>query len=440
MVIFTNYAIPGDIVDVRITKRKRNYSEGIVVRTSEEAKNACLPFCEHFGECGGCKWQRLPYSEQLKYKQKQVIDQFNRIAMIDSPLVLPTLASEKTLYYRNKLEYTFSNKRWLSKHELENGTENESPLALGFHIPERFDKALDIKNCYLQQEPSNAIRLAVKKFAAEHNYSFFDLKEKQGFLRNLIIRTATTGELMLIIVFYYDDHEKRVNLLDYLLSAFPQISSMQYAVNNKLNDSIADIETISYARKTYITEQMDGLQFRIGAKSFYQTNSEQAYNLYKIAREYAGLTGSELVYDLYTGTGTIANFIANKAGSVIGIDYIKEAIDDAKINSEINKITNTLFYAGDMKDVLKEDFIARHGKPDVIIADPPRAGMHPDVIKTLLSAAPQRIVYISCNPATQARDAALLKQKYKFVKCQPVDMFPHTHHIENVALFEIDNI
>ena len=436
LVVFVNYAVPGDIVDIRVTKKRKNYLEGIVIQTLHEADNAQQPFCEHFGECGGCKWQRLPYPEQLQYKQKQVIDQLTRIGQIDSPDVAPTLASEKTLYYRNKLEYTFSNKRWVTKQEVKNNTEISNTNALGFHIPERFDKVLDINHCYLQSDPSNAIRLAIKDFAIKHNYDFFDLREKSGFLRNLIIRTTTTNEIMIIVVFFYDDIEKRTALLDYLKNTFTEITSLQYVINNKLNDSLSDQETIVYAGSPYITETMEGLKFRIGAKSFYQTNAEQTYRLYSIAREYAELAGNEIVYDLYTGTGTIANFVARKAAKVIGIEYIKEAIDDACVNSKINNINNTVFYSGDMKDILNEDFIKKNGQPDVIILDPPRAGIHTDVAKVLLYANAERIVYISCNPATQARDIALLSSKYKFIKSQPVDMFPHTHHIENIILLK----
>ncbi|MDR1055381.1 MAG: 23S rRNA (uracil(1939)-C(5))-methyltransferase RlmD [Prevotellaceae bacterium] len=436
IVIFVSYAIPGDVVDIQITRKQKRYFEGLVVRTLHEAENAGKPFCEHFGECGGCKWQRLPYQSQLDYKRKQVIDQFTRIGLIENPNVKATLASEKTLYYRNKLEFTFSDKRWITRKEIENNAELDNPNALGFHIPERFDKVLDIKKCYLQPEPSNAIRFTVKTFAVENNYDFFDLKEKKGFLRNLIIRTASSGEIMVIVVFSKEDEKKRIKLLDYLLDNFSQITSLQYVINSKPNDSHADQEMIVYAGKPYITEMMEDLQFRLGAKSFYQTNTEQAYQLYSIAREYAQLTGKETVYDLYTGTGTIANFLARNAAKVIGVEYIKEAIDDARINSEINNITNTTFYVGDMKDILTKDFIRENGKADVVILDPPRAGIHPDVVKTLLAVSPQRIVYISCNPATQARDIAALGQSYKLLNCWPVDMFPHTHHIENIALLE----
>lgn len=436
MVVFIPYVIPNDVVDIRIIKKRKNYAEGLVVRTVQQSDNAQNPFCKHFGECGGCKWQRLPYAEQLKYKQQQVIDQFTRIGLINAPVVEATLPSEKTLYYRNKLEYTFSNKRWITKAEVEANSSIDNSNALGFHIPERFDKVLDIDTCYLQPNPSNDIRLAVKEFAIKHQYDFFDLRQKSGFLRNLVIRTATTGEIMVIVVFYYDDEPKRNQLLNYLQHKFPEITSLQYVINTKANDSLADQEVITYTGKPYITEVMEDLQFRVGAKSFYQTNPEQAYKLYCLARDYAKLTGNEVVYDLYTGTGTIANFVARMAKKVIGIEYVKEAIDDANINSAINNINNTLFYAGDMKDILNKDFVATNGQPDVIILDPPRAGIHPDVAQTLLFAAPKRIVYISCNPATQARDIALLAEKYKLICTQPVDMFPHTHHIESVALLE----
>lgn len=436
MVVFVSYTIPEDVVDIRVIKKRKNYMEGVVVNMVQASPNAQAPFCKHFGECGGCKWQRLPYVNQLQYKQKQVIDQLTRIGQLAQPEVLPTFPSEKTLYYRNKLEYTFSNKRWLTKQEVESGTDINESNGLGFHIPERFDKVLDIETCYLQPNPSNDIRLAVRRFALDNNYEFFDLRNKSGFLRNLIIRTSTTGEVMLIVVFYYDDEEKRIDLLNHLQKMFPQITSLQYVINSKANDSIADQDVVLFAGKPYITEVMEGLQFRVGPKSFYQTNPEQAYQLYCIARDYAALTGNEVVYDLYTGTGTIANFVARKASKVIGVEYVKEAIDDARINSEINGIDNTLFFAGDMKDVLTSEFIAENGQPDVIILDPPRAGIHANVVDTLLNVLPKRIVYISCNPATQARDIALLSAKYKHIKSQPVDMFPHTHHIENVTLLE----
>ncbi|MEG2573612.1 MAG: 23S rRNA (uracil(1939)-C(5))-methyltransferase RlmD, partial [Bacteroides sp.] len=398
-----------------------------------------VPFCEHYGICGGCKWQCLPYEEQIKYKQKQVVDNLTRIGKIEMPEVSPILGSAKTTFYRNKLEFTFSNKRWLTEEEVAQDVVYEQMNAVGFHIPGAFDKVLAIDKCWLQDDISNQIRNAVRDYAYEHNYSFFNLRSQEGMLRNMVVRTSSTGELMVILVCKIEtDEELRLTkeLLSYVADKFPQISSLLYIINNKCNDTITDLDVCLFKGKDYMFEEMEGLKFKIGPKSFYQTNSEQAYNLYKIARNFAGLTGKELVYDLYTGTGTIANFVSKKARQVIGIEYVPEAIEDAKVNAEINGIKNTLFFAGDMKDMLTQDFINQYGRPDVVITDPPRAGMHQDVIDVILFAEPKRIVYVSCNPATQARDLALLDIKYKLTAVQPVDMFPHTHHVENVVLLE----
>ncbi|GHT51203.1 23S rRNA (uracil-5-)-methyltransferase RumA [Bacteroidia bacterium] len=444
MVIFIPFVVPGDVVDIQLIRKKHSYAEGKAVYFHEYSAQRVEPFCEHYGVCGGCKWQILPYSEQIRYKQQQVTDNLTRIGKIALPEISPVLGSEKTRFYRNKLEYTFSNKRWMTWEDVQSGKTFENRDALGFHIPDMFDKVLDINECWLQEEPSNAIRLAIKDFCLQHSYPFFDLREQTGLMRNLIIRTSTTGEVMLIVVFYEEDKEKRNALLDFIANRFQEITSLLYIVNQKANDTITDQVVHVFKGKDHIFEQMDvgakhflPLRFKIGAKSFYQTNSEQAYNLYTIARNFAGLSGNELVYDLYTGTGTIANFIAKDAKQVIGIEYVPEAIEDAKVNSEINGITNTLFFAGDMKNILNAGFIAQYGRPDVMITDPPRAGMHDDVIGTILFAEPKKIVYVSCNPATQARDLNLLDSKYKVTKVQPVDMFPHTHHVENVVLLEL---
>lgn len=434
--LFVPYAIPGDIVNVQVVKKRSNYMEGVVKEIVKPSSIRIEPFCQHYGICGGCKWQALPYTEQLKYKQQQVEEQLSRIGHFSNLNVLPIIGSEKTTFYRNKLEYTFSNKRWLTQDELSTNGEIPDRNALGFHIPGMFDKVLDIKQCYLQQDPSNAIRLSIKDFAIKNDYSFFDLRAQEGLLRNLIIRTTSTGELMVIVIFYKNDDEKINLLMSHLQESFPQITSLLYVVNGKGNDTIFDQEIIRFAGRDHIEEQMEGLRFKIGAKSFYQTNSEQAYKLYSVTRDFAKLTGNELVYDLYTGTGTIANFIAKDAKRVIGVEYIKEAIDDAWENARANGIENASFYAGDMKDVLNEEFVTTNGKPDVIILDPPRAGIHPDVAATILKVSPQRIVYVSCNPATQARDLSILSSQYRITSVQPVDMFPHTHHVENVVCCE----
>jgi len=436
-VVFVPFVAPGDIVDIQVTRKKNKYVEGKAIFFHELSPDRAEPFCEHFGVCGGCKWQHLPYTEQLKYKHKQVIDNLTRIGKIEMEEVFPIVGSEKTTFYRNKLEYTFSNKKWLTEEEIKSGVTFEHMEGVGFHIPGMFDKVLDIDKCWLQDDISNRIRLAIKEYSFSHEgYPFFNLRFQEGFLRTLMIRTTSTGDLMVVVVFYYEDVERREALLSHIAEQFPEITSLQYVINEKCNDTITDQDVILFKGKDHILEEMEGLSFKIGPKSFYQTNSEQAYTLYKITRDFAGLTGNEVVYDLYTGTGTIANFVSRQAHQVIGIEYVPEAIEDAKVNSSLNKIENTLFYAGDMKDILTEEFITQHGRPDVIITDPPRAGMHDDVINTILFAEPERIVYVSCNPATQARDLSLLDTKYAVKKVQPVDMFPHTHHVENVVLLE----
>ena len=434
LVVFVPYVVPGDVVDLQIFRKKNSYAEGKALRFVKHSDLRSEAFCEHFGTCGGCKWQILPYHEQLKYKQKQVIDNLTRIGKVELSGISPILGSEKTDFYRNKLEFTFSNKKWLTLEQISSGKTFDNMNALGFHIPGMFDKVLDIHKCWLQDDISNQIRNFIRDYCAKENLSFFDLRNRGGLMRTLIVRTSSTGEVMVIVVFYEDDRAQIEQLLNAVGENFPQITSLLYIINQKANDTITDQEVLTWKGNDFIYEEMEGLKFKIGPKSFYQTNSEQAYNLYKIVRNFAGLTGSELVYDLYTGTGTIANFVAKQAKQVVGIEYVEDAIIDAKFNSENNNIKNTLFYAGDMKDVLTQDFINQHGKPDVIITDPPRAGMHDNVIDAILFADPDKIVYVSCNPATQARDLNLLDVKYKVDKVQPVDMFPHTHHVENVVL------
>lgn len=437
IVLFVEGVIPGDVVNVQITKKRKRYYEGRVLEIVTPSKDRLPAFCKHFGTCGGCKWQILPYEKQLFYKEKQAKDQLERIGHVSVEEFLPILGSECKEYYRNKLEFTFSNKRWITADEVKENVEITNSNALGFHVPRLFDKVVDIEHCHLQGEPSNQIRNFIREFAFSHKYTFFDIRNHAGLLRNLIIRTSTNGECMVIVVFYENNEEQIQTLLSALHDNFPQITSLLYIINQKANDTIGDQEVLTFFGKDFIIEEMENLQFKVGPKSFYQTNSNQAYELYKIAREFAQLTGNELVYDLYTGTGTIANFVAKKARQVIGIEYVPEAIEDAKINSQLNNITNTLFYAGDMKDILNDDFIKIHGKPDVIITDPPRAGMHEDVVETILRAMPKRIVYVSCNPATQARDLQLLSTAYTIKKSRAVDMFPHTQHVENVVLLEI---
>ena len=439
LVVFVPYVVPGDVVDLQVKRKKNHYAEAVAVKFHEYSPKRAVPFCQHYGVCGGCKWQCLPYDEQIRYKQQQVVDNLTRIGKIELPEISPILGSAKTQFYRNKLEFTFSNKRWLTEEEVKENVVYEQMNAVGFHIPNAFDKVLAIEKCWLQEDISNQIRNAIRDYAYEHNYSFFNLRTQEGMLRNIMIRTSTTGELMVLLqakITEEGEMERYKELLQFIGNQFPQITSLLYVVNNKCNDTITDLEVHTFKGEDHIFEEMEGLRFKIGAKSFYQTNSEQAYNLYKTARNFAGLTGNELVYDLYTGTGTIANFVSRQAKKVIGIEYVPEAIEDAKVNSAINHIENTLFYAGDMKDILTQEFINEHGRPDVIITDPPRAGMHNDVIDTILFAEPQRIVYVSCNPATQARDLQLLDEKYKVAAVQPVDMFPHTHHVENVVLLE----
>ncbi|WP_214229368.1 23S rRNA (uracil(1939)-C(5))-methyltransferase RlmD [Pedobacter sp. B4-66] len=443
LVIFVDKAVPGDVVDVRIVKKKKNFAEAVIESLNEASDLRVDPFCQHFGTCGGCKWQHMGYDAQLKFKHKNVEAALQRLAKIDTSAMEPILGSAENKYYRNKLEYTFSNKRWLNKQDMADRAEDsEGPNedlemnALGFHVPLRFDKILDIQHCYLQAEPSNTLRNSVRAYALENGLSFYDLRNHEGNLRNLIIRTSSTGEVMVVVVFAYTEQEQVDGLMEYLKVNFPEITSLLYILNQKKNDTIFDQDVITYAGRDYIFEEMDGLKFKIGAKSFYQTNSDQAHELYKITKEFAGFSGDELVYDLYTGAGTIANFVAGSVKQVVGIEYVPTAIEDAKFNSELNKIENTIFYAGDMKDILTRDFIADHGKPDVVITDPPRAGMHADVVERLLEMEAEKIVYVSCNAATQARDLALLKEKYEVVRIKPVDMFPHTQHVENVVLLK----
>ena len=433
-VLFIEFAVPGDVVNVRVTKKKKNYMEGFITEIVKPSENRLEPFCEHFGICGGCKWQPLPYEMQLQAKQKQVADQLSRIGHIDIPQLSPIIGSDNTVFYRNKLEYSFSSKRWVLKDEDPDTIPPSDRMGLGFHVGKFFDKVLDIRKCWLQKEPSNSIRLFVKDFAVKNAMEFYDIRENKGFLRNMFIRSNEAGEVMLIICFAYDSERKRKLLLDAVSDAFPEIISLYYVINTKLNDSISDQECLLYKGEEAIYEKMEGLSFRIGPKSFYQTNTLQAYNLYKVVRDFAGLSGKEVVYDLYTGTGTIAQFVSSKAAKVVGIEYVPEAIEDAKANAAKNGISNCVFYSGDMKDVLNYDFIRANGRPDVIILDPPRAGIHPDVAKVILEAAPDKIVYVSCNPASQARDLAILTAGYDIKAIQPVDMFPHTMHVETVAL------
>lgn len=432
-VVFIPFGAPGDVADVKIDRRKRNYAEGHIERLVRPSDIRVEPRCEHFTLCGGCRWQHLPYSFQLDCKQRQVKDAMERIAKIEIPEITPILGSENIYEYRNKMEYTFSNKKWLTFDQLRSGEEFPDRDAAGFHISGAFDKVLDINRCHLQDDFGNRLRLFVKHFGKEHGYTFYDLRNQCGFLRTLMIRIASTGEIMAVMVFGEDDREKIETLLGAVAAEFPEITSLLYVINTKVNDTIGDQDVLVYSGKPYIEEEMEGLKFRVGPKSFYQTNSRQAYHLYSVARDFAGLTGDELVYDLYTGTGTIACFVARNCRHVVGIEYVPEAIEDAKVNASINGLDNTEFYAGDMKNVLTADFIAEHGRPDVMIVDPPRAGMHEDVVKVIMEAAPRRIVYVSCNPATQARDLALLDPMYRVEAIQPVDMFPHTAHVENVV-------
>ncbi|QQL49294.1 23S rRNA (uracil(1939)-C(5))-methyltransferase RlmD [Mucilaginibacter ginkgonis] len=436
LVLFIEKAVPGDIVDVEVYRKKKNFGEAKIIHLKQLSAYRTEPFCEHFGTCGGCKWQHMTYEAQLQFKQKSVADALSRLAKLDVSNMLPIVPSPHDRYYRNKLEFTFSDKRWLYDGE-NRESETLDMNALGFHIPGRFDKILDVKHCYLQEDPSNDLRNAIRDFAKEHNISFYNLKHHEGALRNLIIRTSSSGELMVIVVFAYPEEGQVELLMEYVQRHFPQITSLLYIINQKKNDTIFDQEVITWNGPQYIHEGMDEVIFRIGPKSFYQTNAVQAKRLYEITRDFAEFTGNELVYDLYTGAGTIANFIAKHVNKVVGVEYVPSAIEDAKINSNINNITNTDFYAGDMKDVLDQNFTATHGKPDVIITDPPRAGMHADVVARLMEIEAEKIVYVSCNPATQARDMLVLNEKYDVVKIQPVDMFPHTQHVENVLLLKL---
>lgn len=439
LVIFVPYAVPGDVVDLQIKRKKHSYAEAEVIKFHKYSDKRSKPFCQHFGVCGGCKWQCLPYDEQIRYKQKQIHDNLTRIGKVELPEFMPILGSKHQTHYRNKLEFGFSNKRWLTQEEISSGKKFDVMDAVGFHIPGAFDKILDIEQCYLMDDINNRLRNGIRTFALNNNISFYDIKGGHGVLRNMMIRTSATQEVMLLIQFSIHNSEEQAqaeSVLNYVHESFPEVTSLLWVNNLKCNDTIGDLEVHTFYGTDFIYETMEDLRFKVGPKSFYQTNTEQAYELYKVARSFAKLTGNELVYDLYTGTGTIANFVAHQAKQVIGIEYVPEAIEDAKVNAKLNNLDNTLFYAGDMKDILNQDFIAEHGRPDVIITDPPRAGMHTDVIDTILFAAPQRIVYVSCNPATQARDLQLLDKDYKVMAVQPVDMFPQTHHVENVVLLE----
>lgn len=441
MVVFVPFVVPGDVVDLQVRKKRHSYCEATVVRMVQPSPIRVAPKCEHFGICGGCKWQNLPYKEQLAAKQQQVIDQLTRIGKVELPEISPILGSEKTEEYRNKLEFACSNKRWYTKEELEALPEGVGLAqgAIGFHITGAFDKIYPIEKCVLMDDYCNKVRNTIYNYALEHNLTFFDIREQHGLLRDIMMRNSNTSEWLVLVQFHYDeagDEERAMGLMQFIADEFQEITSLLYVDNQKGNDTFNDLELTVFKGNDHIFELMEDLRFKVGAKSFYQTNTDQAYHLYSVARNFANLTGNELVYDLYTGTGTIANFVAKKAKKVIGIEYVPEAIEDAKINSEINNIANTLFYAGDMKDILTEEFVRQHGRPDVIITDPPRAGMHADVVNVILGAHPQRIVYVSCNPATQARDLALLDKDYRVVAVQPVDMFPHTPHVENVVLLE----
>ena len=437
LVIFIDKAVPGDVVDVELLRRKKKFYEGRIQNIVKPSDHRTEPFCEHFGVCGGCKWQHLKYDAQLLFKQKSVVDALQRLAKVNTSGIEPILGSKETSYYRNKLEYTFSDKRWLTDGDMRSDQEMEMN-ALGYHIPGRFDKILDIEHCYLQADPSNTIRNKVREYALANKISFYNLKNHEGSLRNLIIRTSSTGELMVIVVFAYVEEEQIKGMMEFISNEFKNLKSLLYIINQKKNDTIFDQDIHVFEGTDHIFENMNGLKFKIGPKSFYQTNSDQAFELYKITKDFAGFKGDELVYDLYTGAGTIANFIAGSVKSVVGIEYVPTAIEDAKINSEINAIKNTSFFAGDMKDILNVEFIQTHGKPDVVITDPPRAGMHADVVKRLLEMEAEKIVYVSCNAATQARDIALMKDKYEVSRIRPVDMFPHTQHVENVVLLTLN--
>lgn len=440
MVVFVPFCVPGDIVDLQVRKKRHSYMEAEVIRFVEKSAVREEPFCEHFGVCGGCKWQNLPYDKQLEMKQRQVYEQLTRIGKVELPEFMPILGSRKIREYRNKLEFGCSNKRWMTREEIASGEPAGEMRAIGFHITGAFDKILPIHNCHLMDGLQNEIRNFIYQYAIDNDLTFFDLRQQTGLLRDVMVRNSNTGEWMVLVQFHYNeegDRERSLQLMEALADRFPQITSLLYVDNQKCNDTFGDLELTLYKGNDHIFEIMEGLRFKVGPKSFYQTNTDQAYHLYSVARQFAGLTGEEIVYDLYTGTGTIANFVARSAKKVVGIEYVPEAIEDAKVNSDINGIGNTLFFAGDMKDILTDDFIVGHGRPDVIITDPPRAGMHPDVVETILRAKPRRIVYVSCNPATQARDLQLLDRLYKVVAVQPVDMFPHTPHVENVVALEL---
>ena len=440
MVVFVPFCVPGDIVDLQVRKKRHSYMEAEVIRFVEKSAVREEPFCEHFGVCGGCKWQNLPYDKQLEMKQRQVYEQLTRIGKVELPEFMPILGSRKIREYRNKLEFGCSNKRWMTREEIASGEPAGEMRAIGFHITGAFDKILPIHNCHLMDGLQNEIRNFIYQYAIDNDLTFFDLRQQTGLLRDVMVRNSNTGEWMVLVQFHYDeegDRERSLQLMEALADRFPQITSLLYVDNQKCNDTFGDLELTLYKGNDHIFEIMEGLRFKVGPKSFYQTNTDQAYHLYSVARQFAGLTGEEVVYDLYTGTGTIANFVARSAKKVVGIEYVPVAIEDAKVNSDINGIGNTLFFAGDMKDILTDEFIAGHGRPDVIITDPPRAGMHPDVVETILRAKPRRIVYVSCNPATQARDLQLLDRLYKVVAVQPVDMFPHTPHVENVVALEL---
>lgn len=437
LVVFVPFAVPGDVVDLQVRRKKHSYCEAEIIRFIKYSERRVKPFCQHFGICGGCKWQNIPYDEQLRMKQKQVYDQLTRIGKVNLPEFNQILGSVKTQGYRNKLEFGCSNRRWLTQDEIASGSDFTQMNAVGFHITGAFDKILPIEKCWLMDDLQNKIRNAVRDYAYEHDMVFYDIRKQCGLLRDIMVRNSDTGEWMVLIQFHYEKDEDEViakNLLQHIADSFPDITSLLYVNNQKGNDTFNDLNIEVFKGNDYIYETMDGLTFKVGAKSFYQTNTKQAYHLYSVVRDFANLTGNELVYDLYTGTGTIANFVSRYAKRVIGIEYVPEAIEDAKINSEINNISNTLFFAGDMKDILTESFISENGTPDIIITDPPRAGMHPDVVQTIIKTAPKRIVYVSCNPATQARDLSLLDDLYEVVAVQPVDMFPHTPHVENVVL------
>lgn len=437
LVVFVPFAVPGDVVDLQVRRKKHSYCEAEIIRFIKYSERRVKPFCQHFGICGGCKWQNIPYDEQLRMKQKQVYDQLTRIGKVNLPEFNQILGSVKTQGYRNKLEFGCSNRRWLTQDEIASGSDFTQMNAVGFHITGAFDKILPIEKCWLMDDLQNKIRNAIRDYAYEHDIVFYDIRKQCGLLRDIMVRNSDTGEWMVLIQFHYEKDEDEViakNLLQHIADSFPEITSLLYVNNQKGNDTFNDLNIEVFKGNDYIYETMDGLTFKVGAKSFYQTNTKQAYHLYSVVRDFANLTGNELVYDLYTGTGTIANFVSRYAKRVIGIEYVPEAIEDAKINSEINNISNTLFFAGDMKDILTESFISENGTPDIIITDPPRAGMHPDVVQTIIKTAPKRIVYVSCNPATQARDLSLLDDLYEVVAVQPVDMFPHTPHVENVVL------